>query len=1195
MTARDETITPIRRRLAALRSRARALLVTERGGAAAAALAAAIVLAALADYAVRFPPALRWIFWLGLVGAALWALRHRVIPALRFAPGLTEVALRVERSSGAAEAGLPGYLAAGVDFASGEDPRESELTRALARRVVVQAGERFAKARVSHVLDPRGAWRGAAQLAGALGVVVVLSAAWPALASIGARRILTPWTDAQWPKRTMVTDATVVEVHPLGQALPLRAAVTRTYHDAGETPVWARYRIVGRDAWRRVPLTGQGRATDTSGGELYERLVEPAALVAREGETELELEYHFETEDDGTDTRRVLLVEPPAVVGAAAVVTPPEYAAGEGSGVFASGEFEMGAGDDERAVVGPILSGSRVRFDLRLNKPLPAGEPSADWLAQTLGVGSLGGDLAAQLQDDAWSFEWTANDPADLHLSLVDEYGLTNPDESSYAFDVVDDAVPTAAMLEPARDESVLATAVIDLIGEGRDDVGIGFVAIERQLARPPPGSEGAAAEPEGGMGEVARVSDDRSARVAVEAVFDLATLELAPGDEVWLTAVAADAYSSAGRAHEPVRSAPRVLRVIDENTLAAQMRGELVGVRRNAMRIDDDQGELARLVERGVVGEEAHRQQAQIGDKVEAQLGVVERLAQRAERNRMDDESLSGMLSDAERALRAAAQSSQRAEQTLGEIAEQDAFEATDEQGEQIAADQARVREELARLVELLDRGEDGWVVRRAIEQLAEKQRELMEQTAQTGARTMGQSLDDLSGVDRRELEEIARRQLELAEQTEKTVDELTERARQLEEHDQALAKAMAEAARRARENQTAGQMQQAGRQAQQNQTADAGRSQEQALESLEEMLEEIDNADARRDEVLRRQLADVIESLDALIRAQRGALASLDAGEGSGAFAGLDAGMINLHTNTLALLDTVERTDGLGPVAEPLEAAVEAQTQSILELRNDTVDAAATREAEGESLRLLLEAKSVAEKLQAEAEQRENARRRAELRRAYRGALEEQVVLRHETELFEVERRLTRRERADLRAIGERQLTLRERLADLRESTQELRDNRVFDYAHDRLDALTARAGESLRTGGEIRPTLLDQDSSVALLRGLVEALRDSRPDDSDFSESQQGAGQGGQSQEQPLIPDLAQVIVLRAMQEQVAQLTRTADDGGASDAQVEELGTLQRDLGARAREVLESAGAPPSTPEEIVPEPEAQEEVD
>jgi len=1187
MAARDETITPIRRRLGALRSRARALLVAERVGGALAALAAGVVAAGLADYAVRFPPPLRWIFWLGLLVAAVWALRRRVIPAIRFAPALTEVALRVERALGADEPGLSGYLAAGVDFASDDRPDQSDLTRALTRRVVEQARERFANARVTHVLDPNGAWRGAGKLVVALAVIVGLSAAWPALASIGAKRILTPWTDAQWPKRTLVADATDVEVHPLGQALPLRAEVTRTYHRAGETPVWARYRVVGRDTWRRVPLTGQGR--DDGNGEVYERLVEPASLVAHEGEIELGLEYYFETEDDRTETRRVKLVEPPAVVGAGALVTPPEYAGAEQSGVFASGAFEMGTGDDERAVVGPVLSGSRVHFDVRLNKTLPVEEPDEAWLARTLGVGSLGDDLDAELSDDGWSFEWTATAPVDLRLSLVDEYGLTNPDESSYAFDVVDDAEPTAAMLEPARDESVLATAVVDLVGEGRDDVGIRFVSIERQLARPPAGSEGAPAEPEGGVAEVVRNTDDGAARVAVEATLDLATLDLTPGDEVWLTAVAGDAYSFGGRVHEPVRSAKRVLRIIDEDTLGKQMRGELVGVRRNAMRIDDDQGELARLVERGVVGEEAHRRQAQIGDRIEAQLGVVERLAQRAERNRMDDEALGAMLDDAGRALRGAGEGSDRAEQTLGELAEQDSLKATDEQAEQIAADQQQVRDQLAELVDLLDRGEDGWVVRRAIERLAEQQRELMEQTAQTGARTMGKSLDQLNEGERSELEEITRRQLELAEQAGQTIDELTERARQLEEHDEALSRAMGEAARRGRENQTSQQMQQAGQQAQQNQTADAGRSQQKALDSLEEMLEEIDNADARRDEILRRQLADMIESLDGLIRAQRAELASLDGGEASGEYEGLDAGMIALHTNTLALLDMAERTDGMGPVGDPLEGAVEAQTQSILELRNDTVDPGAVREHEGESLRLLIEARNVAERLQQEADQRETQRRRAELRNAYRKALEEQVVLRHETSLFDVERRLTRRERADLRAIGERQLTLRQRLGELREQTEELRENKVFDYAHDRLDVLTGRAGESLRTGGEVPPIVLDQESSIALLQGLVEALRDTRPDDREFSEGQSGGqnGQGGQPQEQPLIPDVAQVIVLRAMQQQVAQLTRTADEGGASDVQVEELGTLQRDLGARAREVLGSAGGGPPTPEQVVPD--------
>ena len=51
--------------------------------------------------------------------------------------------------------------------------------------------------------------------------------------------------------------------------------------------------------------------------------------------------------------------------------------------------------------------------------------------------------------------------------------------------------------------------------------------------------------------------------------------------------------------------------------------------------------------------------------------------------------------------------------------------------------AEQRRVRDDLSRLAELLDRGEDGWVVRRAVERLLAEQRRLRDETERLGSAT--------------------------------------------------------------------------------------------------------------------------------------------------------------------------------------------------------------------------------------------------------------------------------------------------------------------------------------------------------------------------------------------------------------------------------------------------------------------------
>src|SRR5690606_34968100 len=116
-----------------------------------------------------------------------------------------------------------------------------------------------------------------------------------------------------------------IAVHPLGTALPLRAAVTRSDREPESTRVGARYRLVtddGADSWRRVVLAWQGHeigldpASQHPTGELFERLIEPSALAIAAGaaaDAFTELEYHFETDDDRTPPLRIRLVHPPAI------------------------------------------------------------------------------------------------------------------------------------------------------------------------------------------------------------------------------------------------------------------------------------------------------------------------------------------------------------------------------------------------------------------------------------------------------------------------------------------------------------------------------------------------------------------------------------------------------------------------------------------------------------------------------------------------------------------------------------------------------------------------------------------------------------------------------------------------------------------------------------------------------------------
>src|SRR5690606_12724472 len=98
---------------------------------------------------------------------------------------------------------------------------------------------------------------------------------------------------------------------------------------------------------------------------------------------------------------------------------------------------------------------------------------------------------------------------------------------------------------------------------------------------------------------------------------------QLRPGDVVTLTATARDVYlDRAGQRHDPARSAPRRLRIIDAATLIGQIRGELAGVRQQALRLDEQQQQAAQAPPA-----DAQPLQDRLGRRLEAQSSLVRRL----------------------------------------------------------------------------------------------------------------------------------------------------------------------------------------------------------------------------------------------------------------------------------------------------------------------------------------------------------------------------------------------------------------------------------------------------------------------------------------------------------------------------------------------------------------------------------------
>lgn len=1223
----------LRASLSRLRVVTRLMLIWQTLGWLVAVYIAGGIAVAITDYFLRLPGWLRGGF-LGLgVAIALWIIRTRVIPAARFGPSLTEYALRLERTATGAARGLGGLLASAIDLSA--SPVRAEAIEG--RRLAAMAAERLRRVGVWSALRPARSGLATAAAAATLVALGMAFARSPELARIGMARIMAPWMQAQWPVRTAVADATGITAHPLGTALALRGALVRSDLPAAQTRVEARYRLIAPDGtpgpYRKAVLTSQERpvetvSTDALGartvvtGTLFERLIEPGALEpAADGPRSAtptdaspsRLEYTLATRDGETPPATILLVRPPAIVSASAVVSPPPYA---GAAPLTS---ELGTGADERATLSGVLSGSRVEVRLTFNRPLPpapqaAGDARRAWLAAALGEqfaalvadrdGPEGPAFAGVFEGASWRLSWTVRDPIRLVVRPTDEHGIAAEVERVFRIQSRDDTPPEATVSRPADAGEALATATLPIACEGRDDIGLDWVRAEYQIARRPPDSAGAPPEPVGEPATLADAAPSAATQPArtLTATGDLAlaSLSLKPGDEVWISALAKDRFELDGRTHDPVRSAVRVIRIISPDELVEQVWKELGAVRRGAIRSAEQQAGLRQAAGEGRESPTAAREQESLTEAAARQARTLDQVRARVRDNALKDDDLDRVLDQARRLAEEARQASADASAAARRAAEA----AQGGQGGDARAverDQARKEADAARqqaqqaledLAAVLDQGEDAWSVRRGVERLLEEQRAIREQTRALGEQTVGRSVEELTAAQRQQAGQLAERQSDLSQRTGETVEKLRQQAEAMRQQDPSTAGALDEAARRAERARVQEQMDRAAREIEQNRQQSAQQQQDRAVEAMEQMLQDMQAAAKGRDEVLARELASLVESLDGLIRRQERELAALAAAAAApDALASLDAGMIALRANTLGVLDQA-RSAGreAREVGALIDAAAAAQADAIAALRQAPPSAAGARTGEEASLERLKEARAKAESARQAAEDRNARRERDELRKAYRGILDAQIDVRDRTK-DAAALEAGRRQRAAARELVPPQEAVRRLAADLLAKTQDMGESDLFRFAHDRLDDATGKIAARLNEGEASPAVVARQNMVIRILQGIIESLGQAGDQDDNLREPGEGddggdsSGQQGGQQRNRLIPESAELRLLRDQQAQALELTRAAADGRDADLATD-AAALQKGLFEKARALLErlqrqQPGAPAGRP--------------
>jgi DNA repair exonuclease SbcCD ATPase subunit len=307
----------------------------------------------------------------------------------------------------------------------------------------------------------------------------------------------------------------------------------------------------------------------------------------------------------------------------------------------------------------------------------------------------------------------------------------------------------------------------------------------------------------------------------------------------------------------------------------------------------------------------------------------------------------------------------------------------------------------------------------------------------------------------------------------------------------------------------------------------------------------------------------------------------------------------MIALNRNTLGVLDLANAGGReLAPVARLVARASDAQGEAITALRaRPAPDLAGALDAEQRSLVALREALDTAQRLEDQQQQIENRRMLAQLRQRYRALLEREVALRANLDQYATKDELSRRERFEVRSLGEEQVAIADELATVRTETAELAEARVFDFAQTALERDAAEAAGALRDA-RAADAIPPADAAIATLSMLVRALEDAERQNNPFDDDNAGGGGGGGGAgqgQQPAIMPIHELKLLREMQATLLQRTRIAEtaQNAAASERIAKDQTQLHSLGAELLQRIQSQSQgpmPPLRPEQA-PTPEAR----
>ncbi len=1094
------------------------------------------------DWWLWLPAVLRLAIGVSFAAVCIALILRWVVRPLRARIALSALTGRLERhfpSLGDALTSAVSFLEAG-EAAPPFPARKREGwnvigSEALIQRVIDNTARVVQPIPLERALTRKPLARGALMVLLAAASAVMLAWAAPGWFATGLARYVVPFGAREWPRKVDIQPLPSATKVALGDALPIRMQITR-----------------GMDE----DLRGIVRVRDVDGDvSTFTMQREPPAdfyctIDALVGD----LVYWFEAGDASTADApcRVTVVKRPAVLAAGVRVVAPAYVQPR-----APEERDL-AGGEVRAVTGSALTVS-----VRSSKPVGIngeGRPNA-YL-------EFDGSPAVRLELEnhdptrlAGSFTLCQDDA--FRIVLKDQDGFENDARRNHRVIAMPDEPPAVTVVEPSAVTEIAPSGSVTLVARAEDDFGIREVRLTGELLNRP-------ASIDLPLADNPPVSVRGSGLMAeLRYVWELAPLDLAAGDVLVYRLAVTDNYAYQGARGQSTTSPPLRLKVIAKMELENRLRDEfaLLEARIRQALLDqealgDELDALAETTSGAPAAEPGDssapsmtdelgparrmgRQQLRLADQLRRLAERFQRIGERARLNDAFDEQTRRQVGEVTKQLhRTASGSMTQAARALERLADEVSSSASERLGA-VASAQASAIDELQRVLRWVGRWGDFQEVVAKARDLLDRQQQVRAAALRQGRNAVGKPFDALTDEEQTHLRRVVRQERQLAQE----MDEWMRKSRSLipraQTKDSAAGEALQGALRAAVAHRVLARMEQAAAALADNRTAAASLEQRAVESGLTKVLAVLEARQVRELAELRKSVERMLDAVAELLRRQEELVAAVEEAVGlaspsaelesaADAFAALADEQRALRRNTGQLGEEIGASPPAAKAAAAVTRAVAPMERAERKLRASTRNGVVTDQGEAvASLRAALEELQL---LAAQTEHRIMQNTLAQTRHKLEDIRDRQEEVNGASgELVSAMRGRRRLSRADAR----RATHLAAKQADIREETAvvrgELDSVAVYTWVLDRVGETMGLARAALAERRLVDVLVDNQHRIVSELSQLIDALAsiEELPPLDEFVDGAGGGGGGAVARNQPPVPPVAELIVIRTMQ--------------------------------------------------------------